>query len=65
MTEFVALYQGQTVGDAKLVALSAEPRIVHALFNEMLGNPEATEESPRTNLDCNERILKPVPRATG
>jgi hypothetical protein len=65
MAEFVALYRGETVGDAKLVALSAEPRIVHALFNEMLGNPEATEESPRTNLDCNERILKPVPRATG
>ena len=65
MTEFVALYRGQTVGEAKLVALSAEPSIVHALFNEMLGNPEATEESPRTNLDCNERILKPVPRATG
>ena len=65
MAEFVALYRGQTVGDAKLVALSAEPRIVHTFFNELLGDPEQTEESPRTNLECDSRILKPVPDETG
>ncbi len=37
MAEFIGLYRGQTVSDAELVAICAEPRIVGILFDELLG----------------------------
>jgi len=36
MTRFVAVYEGPTVGSARLLALSAEPRIVSKLFEELM-----------------------------
>jgi hypothetical protein len=65
MAEFIALYRGQTVSDARLVALSAEPRIVHTVCRELLGDPEVTKETVRTNLDCDSRVLRLVPDETG
>jgi hypothetical protein len=65
MAEFVALYRGQTVGDAKLVALSAESRIVGLFFSELLGEPKSTEPSPTAGTEREDRILKPVPHETG
>ena len=40
MSEFVALYRGRTVSDAQLVAVSAEPQLVHRFFKELLGEPQ-------------------------
>jgi hypothetical protein len=44
LTDFVALYRGRTVSEAELVAVSAEPRLVHRFFAELLGEPEAQQE---------------------
>jgi hypothetical protein len=50
MTDFVALYRGRTVSEAKLIAVSAEAHLVHRFFSELLGEPEAepaqTAEDP-------------------
>lgn len=36
MTTFVAVYHGQTVGTAKLVALSADPALVEQFVTKIL-----------------------------
>jgi hypothetical protein len=43
-TEFIALYRGQTVSEAQLIALTAEPSIVDRFFRELAGGEEAVEE---------------------
>ena len=43
LAEFLALYRGQTVSDAELVAISAEPRIVRKFFRELLGEHSRLE----------------------
>lgn len=45
MTSFVALYRGETVGSAKLVALSADPVIVADVARQLLNTPEKNEEA--------------------
>jgi hypothetical protein len=45
LADFVALYRGPTVAEAELVAVSAEQRIVHRLFAELLGHSEAESEA--------------------
>ena len=39
MTSFVALYRGETVGAAKMVAVSAEPDLVRDFAARMLAKP--------------------------
>ena len=36
MTSFVAIYSGETVGDARLVALSAEPDLIQEVAARLL-----------------------------
>ena len=36
MTTFVAVYRGQTIAEAKLVAVSADPELVAYVVNELL-----------------------------
>jgi hypothetical protein len=43
MTEFIALYRGRTVGDAHLVALSAQPAVVRKFLDELLGQVHESE----------------------
>jgi hypothetical protein len=45
LTDFLALYRGRTVSEAELVAVSAEPHLVRRFFLEMLGKPEAEQET--------------------
>jgi hypothetical protein len=45
LADFVALYRGQTVSDAELVAVSAEPRLVRCLFAELLGESLKEEKN--------------------
>jgi hypothetical protein len=49
-TDFLALYRGQTVSDARLVAVTADPELV-ASFVKGLGGGEA-EQEPVID-DCN------------
>jgi hypothetical protein len=48
LAEFIALYRGQTVSDAELVAICAEPRIVRMFFEELVARP--AEGDGRGNL---------------
>ena len=41
MTTFVCLYRGATIGDAQLVALSAEPRLVAEVVERLLHGLES------------------------
>ncbi len=43
MTTFIALYRGQTVSDARLVAVSADPRLVGAVAAELLQQKQAEQ----------------------
>ncbi len=36
-TDFIALYRGQTVAEARLLALSADPEIVSRFVRELAG----------------------------
>ena len=39
-TSFIALYRGQTVAEARVVAVTAEPSIVHRFISELAGEAE-------------------------
>jgi hypothetical protein len=43
-TDFIALYRGQTVAEARLVALSADPEIVGLFVRALEGEAEGIEE---------------------
>ena len=42
-TDFIALYRGQTVAEARLVAVTAEPEIVSRFVRELSGEMGPTE----------------------
>ncbi len=48
MAEFIGLYRGQTVSDAELVAICAEPRIVQKFFAELLDEDHDVRERKST-----------------
>jgi hypothetical protein len=43
LTSFVALYRGESVGAAKLIAVSAEPKLVRDLAARILAESEDEE----------------------
>ncbi len=43
-TDFIALYRGQTVAEARLVAITAEPEIVARFIRELAGEADGAEE---------------------
>lgn len=45
MTSFVAIYRGRTVGDARLIAVSANPDLVAEVSSKLL------EDTPRKDGD--------------
>jgi hypothetical protein len=45
LTDFIALYRGRTVSEAELIAVSAEPSLVHRFFTALVGKQE-TEQDP-------------------
>lgn len=47
-TDFIALYRGQTVSSARLVAVTAEPEIVDRFVRELAGEAVDGEEIGRT-----------------
>lgn len=46
MSTFLALYRGESVGSAKLVAVSADPATVAEFAARLLHQPPSVEESP-------------------
>lgn len=48
MTTFLALYGGETVAGAKLLALTAEPGIVADFASRLLEEPQEREEDAAT-----------------
>jgi hypothetical protein len=60
LVNFVAFYRGQTVLDAELVAVSAEPRLVRCLFAELLGEP--LKENKENNAYRNRTAILEVMR---
>jgi hypothetical protein len=46
MTNFLALYRGDTVGSARMVAVSADPLLVADFAARLLERPPDPEEDP-------------------
>jgi hypothetical protein len=44
MASFLALYRGETIGAAKLVATSADPEIVRGFADRLLADPGEQDE---------------------
>jgi hypothetical protein len=43
VTNFIALYRGPTVNEARLIAVSSEPQIVERFVRELVSDPEETD----------------------
>jgi len=48
MTTFVAVYRGETVGDARLLAVSADPALVRDITRRLLSDPSEGEPDGRS-----------------
>ena len=46
MTTFLALYRGNTVADAKMVAVSADPSLVAMVAAQLLESPQPEDHDP-------------------
>lgn len=44
MTTFVALYRGETIGGARLVAVSADPSVVSYVANRLITDQQASDD---------------------
>ena len=68
MTSFLALYRGETIGTAKIVAASADPTLVADFAKRMLAWPEerATPDAVLRELEQGRRrALKAVRNEVG
>ncbi len=62
-TSFIALYRGETVSSAKLVAVASEPDIVRAFAARMLEEPADPEQDPVAyEIECGKRRALKVVR---
>jgi hypothetical protein len=55
LTSFVALYRGETIGAAKLLAVSAEPELVRNFADRLLAEPEGDEDPVMLELEQGRR----------
>jgi hypothetical protein len=46
LTSFLALYHGQTIGSARLIATSVDPVIVQEFAERLLSKTETQDEDP-------------------
>ncbi len=54
-TTFLALYRGESVSGARLLAVTAEPELVRDFVSRLLGEPEAEEDSVTLELERGRR----------
>jgi hypothetical protein len=43
-TDFIAIYRGQTVSEARIIAITAEPSLVRRFLRELTGGAENLKE---------------------
>ena len=55
MTSFVALYRGETIAAAKLLAVSAEPELVRNFADRLLAEPAVDEDPVMLELEQGRR----------
>ena len=55
MATFLALYRGESVGDAKLLALTAEPELVREFAARLLDEPESADDPVTLELERGRR----------
>jgi hypothetical protein len=55
MTTFLALYRGKTIGEAKMVAVSADPTLVALVSTRLLEAPKEEEDPVVTQLERGRR----------
>ena len=55
MTTFLALYRGKTIGDAKMVAVTADPELVAAVATYLLSAPQHQEDPVIISLERGKR----------
>jgi hypothetical protein len=55
MTTFLALYAGESIGAAKMVAVTAEPEIVCDFAARLLGEPEVEADPVTLELERGRR----------
>ena len=48
-TDFIALYRGRTIAEARLVAVTAEPEVVARVWRELAGVPEKVNQPEKRN----------------
>lgn len=60
MTSFIALYRGETVSGARIVALSADPQLVRDFAARLLESPP----EPHTGLESSGDIQRQMLRVT-
>ena len=58
VTSFIALYRGETVSEARIVALSADPQLVRDFAARLLESPS----EPHTGLESSGDIQRQTPR---
>ncbi len=56
-TDFIALYRGQTIAEARLVAVTAEPDIVTRFLGELTGETKNVEDLPRLTPTNSPRVV--------
>lgn len=54
-TTFLALYRGESISGAKLLAVTAEPKLVRDFVSRLLSEPEAEEDSVTQELERGRR----------
>ncbi len=54
-TTFLALYRGESVGEAKLLALTAKPAIVRDFASRLLAEPEGEDDVVISELERGRR----------
>ncbi len=50
MTSFIALYRGETVAGSRLVALTADPKLVRDFTTRLVADDPAEEQKPGLRL---------------
>jgi hypothetical protein len=46
MPTFLAVYRGRTIGEARMVAVSAEPGLVAEVVDRLLDHPQMDDDDP-------------------
>ena len=58
VTIFIALYRGETVSGARIVALSADPQLVRDFAARLLENPPEPHTSLESSGDLQRQMLR-------